>query len=541
MDPRCDKTTVLTASTTGPQVHDIEINEVGSESIQSPNGSDMDSDTSPPGPLQEPALKEGAAFEATPITLPQVSLKEDSSLNTLDKKETMSSDMTLTQDKSDTSGKLKQEIIKIPYVIYNLDAHNHVYISKGTNIAYTDNEEPEMEYFKIAETFEEVQEAIQYRNHLPNHPKLPVPPQSDLISSPAKVKLHRRVELKDHDATEETKKCFEELCQQFPEVFSTNNEDIGRTNLITMDIDTGDSLPSTKKLYTLPLKHYECIQQEIESLERAGIITRDVSPWASPVVIVPKKSALGKALRRRMCIDFCAINALQPTVIKADSKAKGNFTLHPLPNIDHLYAQLKGAKIFTTLDLRSGYYHIELGQSSHTKTAFVTPFGKYEFNMVLFGLAQAPTYFQALINKVLKGLHKFAMAYLDDIFIFSKSEEEHLEHLRIIFQSLKATGLKLKRSKCDFMKKHIQYLGHFILKEGIQPLPEKLESIKTMPAPRNAKEIKQFLGLAGYYRKFVPRFSDLSRPLTRLTCKDALIKWTKEYEAVFQMLKDALC
>ena len=228
-------------------------------------------------------------------------------------------------------------------------------------------------------------------------------------------------------------------------------------------------------------------------------------------------------------------------VIKADSKAKGNFTLHLLPNIDHLYAQLKGAKIFTTLDLRSGYYHIEPGQSSHAKTAFVTPFGKYEFNMAPFGLAQAPAYFQALINKVLKGLHKFAMAYLDDIIIFSKSKEEHLEHLRIIFQRLKAAGLKLKRSKCDFTKKHIQYLGHLILEEGIQPLPEKLESIKTMPAPRNAKEIKQFLGLTGYYRKFVPRFSDLSRPLSRLTHKDALFNWTKECEAVFQMLKDALC
>ena len=290
-----------------------------------------------------------------------------------------------------------------------------------------------------------------------------------------------------------------------------------------MEIDTGDSPPSTKKLYTLPLKHYEWVQQEIESLERAGIITRSVSLWASPVVMVPKKSAPGEAPRRRMYIDFCAINALQPTVIKADSKAKGNFTLHPLPNIDHLYAHLKGAKIFTTLDLRSGYYHIELGQSSHTKTAFVTPFGKYEFNMVPFGLAQAPAYFQALINKVLKGLHKFAMAYLDDIIIFSKSKK-HLEHLRIIFQRLKAAGLKLKRSKCDFMKKPIQYLGHLILEEGIQPLLEKLESIKTMPALRNTKEIKQFLGITGYYRKFVPRFSDLLRSLTRLTCKDGLFK-----------------
>ena len=139
-------------------------------------------------------------------------------------------------------------------------------------------------------------------------------------------------------------------------------------------------------------------------------------------------------------------------MVKADGKAKGNLTLHPLPNIDQLYAQLRGAKVFTTLDLRSGYYHIELGKGSHAKMAFVTPFGKYKFNMVPFGLAQPPAYFQALINKVLKGLHKFAVAYLDDIIIFSKTEEEHLEHLRIIFQKLKEARLKLKRSKCDFMK-----------------------------------------------------------------------------------------
>ena len=242
-----------------------------------------------------------------------------------------------------------------------------------------------------------------------------------------------------------------------------------------------------------------------------------------------------------MCIDFHAINALQPKVVKADSKAKGNLTLHPLPNIDQLYTKLRGAKVYTTLDLRSGYYHIKLGKGSRAKTAFVTPFGKYEFNMVPFGLAQAPTYFQALISKVLKGLHSFAMAYLDDIIIFSKDEEEHLEHLRIIFQHLKEAGLKLKRSKCNFIKRHIQYLGHLISQDGIQPLLEKLESIRDMPAPRNPKEIKQFLGLAGYYHKFVPRFSDLSRPLTWLTHKDVLFEWTKECQAVFQMLKDALC
>ena len=183
-----------------------------------------------------------------------------------------------------------------------------------------------------------------------------------MICSPAEVKYHRRVELKDHNASADTKKQFEELCSQFPEVFSTNNEDIGHTNLITMDIDTGDSPPSAKKPYTLPFKHYNWVQQEIENLERAGVITRSVSPWASPVVVVPKKSVPGELPRRRMCIDFCAVNALQPKVVKVDSKAKGNLTLHPPSNIDQLYAQLRGAKIFTTLNLWSGYYHIKLSK-----------------------------------------------------------------------------------------------------------------------------------------------------------------------------------
>ena len=216
----------------------------------------------------------------------------------------------LSNNGLDTSSQLTGDFIKIPYVIHNLTAHGPVNIPKGTVIAYADNEEPEMDCFNIAETYEEAQETMQYRNHLPKHPLLPVPPESDIICSPAEVKFHQQVELEDHDATKETKQHFEELCQQFPEVFLTSNKDIGRTNLITMDIDTGDSPPSTKKPYTLPLKHYDWVQQEIKSLEQAGIITRSVSPWASPIVVIPKKSAPGEAPRRRMCIDFCAINAL---------------------------------------------------------------------------------------------------------------------------------------------------------------------------------------------------------------------------------------
>ena len=205
-----------------------------------------------------------------------------------------------------------------------------------------------------------------------------------------------------------------------------------------------------------------------------------------------------------MCVDFRKIDDLQPQVRRVDSATSGNISLVPLPKIDEMYAVLCGAKIFTTLDLRSGYYHINLDEESKAKPAFVTPFGKYEFNSVRFGLAQA--HFQQLISMVLQDCRDFAMVYLDDIIIFSQTPEEHLKHIEIIFQKLKAAGLKLKESKCDFFKSEIHYLGHLISDKGIQPLPEKLDTIQNMPCPQTPKEIKQFLGLTGYYRKFIPCF-----------------------------------
>ena len=186
-----------------------------------------------------------------------------------------------------------------------------------------------------------------------------------------------------------------------------------------------------------------------------------------------------------------------------------------------MYAKLKGTKVFSTIDLRSGYHHIALGKD------FVTPFGKYKFLMVPFGLAQVPAYFQSLMNKVLEGL-SYAMTYLDDIIIFSKNEEDHLRHLEQVFHQLRQSGLKMKRSKCDFFKSEIHYLGHLISAHGISPLPDKLDTIKNMPAPKDMKEIKQFLGLTGYYRKFFTRFADISRPLTQLMKKETKFMWTPE-------------
>ena len=154
-----------------------------------------------------------------------------------------------------------------------------------------------------------------------------------------------------------------------------------------------------------------------------------------------------------------------------------------------MYVKLKGATVLSTIDLRNRYHHITLGKSSRAKTAFVTPFGKYEFLMAPFGLAQAPAYFQLLMNKVLKGL-KFAMTYLDDIIIFSKNESQHLEHLETGLSHLREAGLMIKQSKCDFFKSEIHYLGHLISPEGISPLPNKLDCIQHMPVAKNAKEIK---------------------------------------------------
>ena len=186
--------------------------------------------------------------------------------------------------------------------------------------------------------------------------------------------------------------------------FSVDSSDIGKTPLIEMEINTGNSPLITQKPYTLPLKRAMWVQKELEILEKAGVIVRSVSPWASPIVIVPERTAPGELPKRRLCIDYQAINSLLPSVKKAFSKAKGVLTLVPLLKIDEIYAQLKGSKIYSTFDMRSGYYHMVLSEESRLKSAFVTSFGKWEFKICPFGLAQAPAYFQRLVNEVLSGL-----------------------------------------------------------------------------------------------------------------------------------------
>ena len=216
-----------------------------------------------------------------------------------------------------------------------------------------------------------------------------------------------------------------------------------------------------------------------------------------------------------MCVDYRMLNQLLPKVDKAHSKAKGVLTLVPLPKIDKIYAKLEGSTIYSTFDMRSGYYHLELSDESQPKSAFVVgepKGGKWEFKRCSFGLTQAPAYFQMLVNKVLEGLD-FAFGYLDDILIFSKNMEEHLYHVRTLFECMRQADLKSTRRKCNFLKAHVQYLGHHISGQGLEPIPEKLESLQQMPAPTDLTEVRKFLGFVGYYRKFIPKYSDIARPL----------------------------
>ena len=358
----------------------------------------------------------------------------------------------------------------------------------------------------------------------------------------AQIDSQRKVKLQDAQISEQDKNKFRNLCKEYEDIFSRSSEDIGHTPLLTMEIETGDSPPICQKPYSLPLKHVEWVTKELEILEKAGVISRSVSPWASPIVIVPKKTEPGELPRRRMCVDYRVLNSLLPPVNRAHSKAKGILTLVPLPKIDEIYAQLEGSKVYSAIDMRSGYFHLGLSEEAKPKTAFVPggPHGaKYEFNGCPFGLSQAPAYFQRLVHEVLKGI-TFAFGYLDDILIFSPDNETHLQHLRAVFQRLREADLKLKASKCAFFKKHIQYLGHLVSGEGIEPLPEKLEVVKDMPPPTSPKEVRQFLGLVGYYRKFVPKFADIARPLTNLTKQDVKYEWTDRCQKTFEFLKEML-
>ena len=419
-----------------------------------------------------------------------------------------------------------------PFVIVNFSHHEHLHLPKDHVVVFVEKDCNEGEVLEIC-TMEQLEKDLP-RNWIPERKcqeKLSeffenpfMQKEDDFLKSPAEALVHRKVLLEDKSISPKTQQAFDELCKKSDDIISKNSGNIGKTMLVEMEIDTGNHCPpySIKSLHPAT-KTLRMGPERNRNIRKSGNNRKKHLTMGITSSDSPEEKRTRRTSRRRMCMDYQRINKLQPEVTKADG-GKGCISLIPLPKIDEIYAKLKGYKVFSSLDLRSGYYDIRLAESAKPKSAFVlSSLGKYQFNKVPFGLIQAPAYFQKLINDVLKGCN-FAMGYLDDIIIYSRSEKEHLEHLEEIFTRLKAAGLKLKLEKCCFFKKHLQYLRHLISAEGIQPLPEKLKSIAKMPAPKNPKEVKQFLSLVGYYRKFVPRFAEISRVLTHLTKKDIEFK-----------------
>ena len=210
-----------------------------------------------------------------------------------------------------------------------------------------------------------------------------------------------------------------------------------------------------------------------------------------------------------------------------------------MPKVEDIFSKLIRATYFTTLDLHAGYHHIPLDRSSIPKTEFSLPFGKYEYVKVPFGLVQASAYFQELMTGILKDF-PFAIAYLDDIIIFSKTPQEHLSHICMVFEKLKSANLSMKKSKCSFFSKEIQYLDHILSATGIQPLPSTTHAIQKMNPPTTPKQVRAFLGLVGYYRKFMRGFTKIAKPLTLLTRQQVKFDWTPEHQEPFIHLKEAI-
>ncbi|GJY69099.1 reverse transcriptase domain-containing protein [Tanacetum coccineum] len=274
-----------------------------------------------------------------------------------------------------------------------------------------------------------------------------------------------------------------------------------------------------------PIRQVEFQIDLVPELSDKGFIRPSSSPWGAPVLFVKKKDD-----SFWMCIDYRELNKL---TVK---------NRYPLARIDDLFDQLQGSRLYSKIYLRSGYHQLRVRDEDIPKTAFRTRYGHYEFQVMPFGLTNAPAIFMDLMNRVCRPyLDKFVIVFIDDILIYSKTKEEHDAHLRLILELLKKEELYAKFSKCDFWLSKVQFLGHVIDSEGIHVDPAKIESIKDWESPKTPTEIRQFLGLAGYYRRFIEGFSKIAKPMTKLTQKSVKFNWGEKEETAFQTLKQKLC
>lgn len=322
---------------------------------------------------------------------------------------------------------------------------------------------------------------------------------------------------------EEHREQLEKLLEKNSDLFAATDLELGRTEAITMKIDTGDHPPIRLKPYRTPINQREVVDKAINEMLEAKVIRRSTSSWSFPTLMVPKKDG-GK----RFCVDFRKLNAITRQY------------QWPLPHLDDIMVSFGKSRVFSSLDLKSGYWQVPMDEKDREKTAFVSHRGLFEFNCMPFGLTNAPSVFQELMTHVLDGINHFATAYLDDIVIYSPSVDEHLKHLSEVFDRLRTFGLKMKMSKCKFMEKQIKYLGFVVGENGIEVDPDKVRVIREMVPPTDVRGVRAFIGCVSYYRRFCPKFSEIATPLIKLTKKHAKFEWTDQCQVSFQRLKDLL-
>ncbi|XP_065358763.1 uncharacterized protein LOC135952674 [Calliphora vicina] len=306
--------------------------------------------------------------------------------------------------------------------------------------------------------------------------------------------------------------------------FADNSHDLGECKVFNMDIKLTSDVPIHVKPYRIPFSKRPIVDTLVNELLDANIIRPSNSPYASGIVLVEKKNN-----EHRLCVDFRALNRITVKIP------------FPMPNLEEQFAQLAGNEYFTSLDLRMGYHQIKMDESSKQYTAFVTMQGHYEYNRMPFGLVNAPAVFQRVMNSLIAKMNQGeVLAYLDDVIIPSKTVEEGLQRLEKFLCILDDAGLTLRLDKCKFLEREISYLGHKVSEGGITPGDGKVSAIKNFIPPRNVTEVRRFLGLTGFFRKFVEGYSIISKPLTNLLRKDAQFVWGDDQQKAFGKLIDVL-
>lgn len=315
------------------------------------------------------------------------------------------------------------------------------------------------------------------------------------------------------------------LLTKYQAVFSKEKYDLGQTSLVQHTIPL---VPGATPLKQRPYRHGPTqeaeVEKQVKELQAQGLIKEGHGAWSSPVVLVQKKDGSW-----RFCVDYRKLNE----VTHKDA--------YPLPRIDDSLDALGGSKLFSTLDLTSGYWQVELDKEAKERAAFVTRSGLWEWQVLPFGLTSAPSTFERLMETVLRGLHwKTLLIYLDDIIVFSQDLDSHLERLEEVFVRLQKAGLKLKPEKCKLFADKVKYLGHVVSSAGVETDDAKLLAVKEWPTPRHKKDVRAFLGTCGYYRKFIHHYAEVSRPLSQLSSKHAKFHWTPECQKAFDELKEKL-